>query len=120
MNVPVGYSTMPTVLKDVEAALLIRQNALSVISRHLRLELLANFLTYFHPTWPILTKQDISSLAEPQHWESDRLSLLLLHAICFIGADTANRDLLLAEGFDSRQSAHATYLARALVSCLPI
>ena len=100
-----GYDTR---LDPEEMEILNIRGAFVVPERSVSDKLVRVFFECVYPAFPIFDRQDFATL-----YESNQLSLLILHAVCAISSTLCDEDVITEAGFEDRNAARKVFLKRA-------
>jgi hypothetical protein len=105
-NIP--YDTHNAKFQQKERELLEWKGAFDLPEKAIHERLLDTYFQIFHPNHPIFNAGDFF-----RKYQEQRLSLLVLHAVYFLGATHCDMALIRNAGFSSRQEARLTFYKRA-------
>ena len=111
-----AFPDAPEHVTAVQYQRLLECDAFTLPSESLRTSLLASFLTWFHPSKPILCPNEIVRLSNLAKGGAVQSSPLLVYAVLCVAADSAPLRDLCNEGYHTRDAARLAFAKKAWVS----
>lgn len=115
-NLPPFVKPLPAILGPDEVTYLESKRALAIPAASLRSELLRGAVDFVLPHLPILNQSDFLSKVDATDGSHGQLSLVLLHAVFFVGCPFASMQTLQESGYRTRKEASRDFFQRARVS----